>query len=108
MIYGHKWVSSYGIEDDGTWAGALGRLTGVEIKRGLSACLTRAEPWPPTLVEFLHLCRPPQPYYGPVYRSLPGPPCDPEIARAYLAQMRAQLGMPPAAAPTGRPGVSLP
>ena len=39
------------------WAEELGDLTGDEIARGLKAC--RQRPFPPTLPEFMVLCRPP-------------------------------------------------
>ena len=39
-----------------TWAAALAGYRHDEIRRGLQGCLTR--PWPPTLPEFLSLCRP--------------------------------------------------
>lgn len=39
------------------WAEELATYSAAEIKRGLDACLSR--PWPPTLPEFLTLCRPP-------------------------------------------------
>ncbi|MYM89697.1 hypothetical protein GTP91_21270 [Rugamonas sp. FT82W] len=40
-----------------TWRSNLAGLSVGEVKRGLAACL--AKPWPPTLPEFLQLCRPP-------------------------------------------------
>lgn len=39
------------------WASALQGYKSDEVQRGLSACLNRI--WPPTLPEFLQLCRPP-------------------------------------------------
>lgn len=38
------------------WAKALAGLTGREIRAGLAACGSR--PWPPSLPEFMTLCRP--------------------------------------------------
>jgi len=38
------------------WAKELAGFTGAEIAAGLAACKTR--PWPPTLPEFMALCRP--------------------------------------------------
>jgi len=38
------------------WGEELAGFTGVEIAAGLTACKTR--PWPPTLPEFVTLCRP--------------------------------------------------
>lgn len=59
-IYGHRWASSYG-DDPGssagqTWAKGLAGLTPVQLAAGLSACITSAEPWPPTLPEFRQMC----------------------------------------------------
>ncbi len=42
------------------WAETLAGYTPEEIKRGIDACLSR--PFPPTLPEFLMLCRPPLNY----------------------------------------------
>lgn len=39
------------------WGAALARYTPEEVQRGLKACMSRI--WPPTLPEFLLLCRPP-------------------------------------------------
>lgn len=39
------------------WAEDLGGLTRDELRRGVDACKTRE--WPPTLPEFVKLCRPP-------------------------------------------------
>lgn len=59
-IYGHRWVSSYGDNAGGaaarTWASGLAGLAGEQIARGISGCMTSAEPWPPTLPEFRRLC----------------------------------------------------
>ena len=41
-----------------TWADALSGLTVREVRTGLEACKMR--PWPPTLPEFLLMCRPDQ------------------------------------------------
>ena len=60
-FYGTKFADAWRGVDDVTvkavWAESLAGYTGEEIKRGLDACLTRD--WPPTLPEFLKLCRPP-------------------------------------------------
>lgn len=42
------------VED--TWAKALAGFSVREVRQGLAAC--RAKPWPPTLPEFLLMCRP--------------------------------------------------
>jgi len=67
-IYGRRWSSTYGIGavDDQeamtgtarTWAKGLTEVGLPGIRRGLKRCLLRPDPWPPTLPEFLELCRP--------------------------------------------------
>lgn len=82
-IYGHKWASAYGDaceRDDGaltvagdTWQRGLAGVGERQIALGLQACLTSADPWPPTLPAFRALC-------------LGIPPL-----RAVLAEVNAQL-----------------
>ena len=55
-IYGHRWTSSFGETDDGTWAKGLRGLSGEQIALGLSRCVVSGEAWPPTLPEFRALC----------------------------------------------------
>ena len=55
-IYGHKWTSSYGESDDGTWLSALRCVTTEKVKHGLELCLARNDPWPPSLPEFIQMC----------------------------------------------------
>lgn len=59
-IYGHRWTSSFGDAADGlpadTWSGGLAGLTGDQLGRGLKACVTSADPWPPTLPQFRAMC----------------------------------------------------
>lgn len=67
-IYGRRWSSTYGIgavdEQEvmtgtaRTWAKGLTPVGLAGIRRGLQCCLQRSDPWPPTLPEFLELCRP--------------------------------------------------
>jgi len=57
-IFGHRWTSAYGEMDDSTWQRGLRGLTPSQIGYGLTACIRRAEPWPPTLPEFRSLCTP--------------------------------------------------
>lgn len=49
-----------------TWAEALAGFSVREVRQGLAAC--RAKPWPPTLPEFLLLCRP-KPDYEALFRE---------------------------------------
>lgn len=59
-FYLSKWVDSFGSipreRVKQAWAEELAEYTADEIKRGLEACRTRQ--WPPTLPEFLLMCRP--------------------------------------------------
>lgn len=60
MLYGAKFMQQWaGIEKPKlalSWAEELTGFTGEEIATGLQACKNR--PWPPTLPEFISLCRP--------------------------------------------------
>lgn len=60
-MYGQKFTDQWrGVDPSylkSVWGEELASYSADEIKRGLSACRTR--PWPPTLPEFLTLCRPP-------------------------------------------------
>lgn len=59
-FYMAKWVDSFGSipreRVKQAWAEELAGYSSTEIKRGLDAC--RTKPWPPTLPEFLVMCRP--------------------------------------------------
>lgn len=64
-MYGNKWADYIDLAGgvDATtevWAAGLAGLSSAELRRGLEYCLTRANPWPPTLPEFRGLCRPPR------------------------------------------------
>lgn len=60
FTYGAKFADQWrGIDPEGVkrnWAEALGVLSSAELCRGVNALVTRD--WPPTLPEFLKLCRP--------------------------------------------------
>lgn len=100
-IYGHKWVSSYGPDDsDDTWLRGLGGITPHEVAAGLSACVERADPWPPTLPQFRALCRAPKErrenagMYREFPKALPAPPPSGErlaAAKAAVAEAKARL-----------------
>ena len=49
-----------------TWAEALAGFSVREVRQGLAAC--REKPWPPTLPEFLLMCRP-KPDYEALFRK---------------------------------------
>lgn len=59
--YGTKfsdmWAGQSVADVKGEWRAELGDMTKTEIDRGIDACRTRE--WPPTLPEFIRLCRPP-------------------------------------------------
>ncbi len=55
-IYGHRWTSSFGETDDGTWAKGLRGLSGDQIALGLSRWVVGGEAWPPTFPEFRAPC----------------------------------------------------
>ena len=93
-MYGHRWTSNYGVEDDGTWRKGLAGLTREQIGAGLVKCLERKpapgeEDWPPTLNEFRAMCIPEK--RKPFNRALPPPPQDPDVVEKSLANIRAVL-----------------
>ncbi len=98
MMYGHRWKSNYGAEDDGTWRKGLAGLTTIQIGAGLVKCLQRKpargeEDWPPTLNEFRAMCLPER--RDPIHRDailLPRPPQDPEVAAKHLQAAKDMLG----------------
>ena len=65
-LYHHRWSSALGDmpqSDDGaltvagdTWSRGLAGITPDQIGLGIDACMTRSDPWPPTLPEFRALC----------------------------------------------------
>ena len=57
-IYGHKWTSAYGDKPLTIWANALGRFDNNQLKTGLEKMLENNIEWPPTLTEFMALCKP--------------------------------------------------
>jgi len=64
-IYGHRWVSAYGVHVDEsgqlsgaaeTWSQGLAGLSREQLQHGFDALLKARLEWPPTLPEFLDLC----------------------------------------------------
>src|SRR5690606_16865296 len=65
-VYPSKWRAAMGESpqaDDGkltvygdTWAKGLAGLSPEQLGRGLEACITRTDPWPPVLAQFRALC----------------------------------------------------
>ena len=100
-IYGHRWTSSYGETDDGTWLKGLQGLTPAQVGRGLSRCAThRPDGWPPTLPEFRALCTP-----APTTEDLGLPPLDAAYREAALADRDHQWSHPAVYAATQATGL---
>jgi hypothetical protein len=58
-MFGHKWASTYGVSDSGTWGKVLGDVSGQQIAAGMQALAKRTGPeaaWPPSAPEFRDLC----------------------------------------------------
>lgn len=59
-VYGARWTSGYGDNPNAgaalTWAKGLAGLNGEQLAAGIGACITCADPWPPTLPEFRLRC----------------------------------------------------
>lgn len=59
-LYGHRWVSQYGVAFDGiaadTWASALSGITPQQIADGLRACVSEGDEWPPAAPRFRAMC----------------------------------------------------
>lgn len=97
-MYGHRWTSNYGVEDDGTWRKGLAGLTPEQIGAGLVKCLVRKpapgeEDWPPTLNEFRARCNPDKTKkIHTAYRSLPKPKQDKDVIRKFLDNLHSLLG----------------
>lgn len=62
-----------------------------ELKRGVMACLESGEAWPPSLPEFVALCKPKKRENEAMYQhvpQLPAPVSSKETARNNLASIR--------------------
>src|SRR5690625_3324815 len=73
-MYGAKFTQQWqGIDPailQSEWAEQLAGFSGDELSRGLQAC--RERPWPPTLPEFMVLCRPPIQPEAAFYEAVTG------------------------------------
>ena len=60
-IYGNRWTASYagnaGEAALAEWENALQGTTHADIDQAILRCIRRADGWPPTLPEFLTMCR---------------------------------------------------
>jgi hypothetical protein len=102
-VYGHRWISAWGegTNPDGTptraaqtWAEGLARYSLDEIRQAFEKLVKRGDEWPPTLPEFMRLCREKRaaPYHRMAGPALPSPAVDPVIIREELKKMRGMLG----------------
>lgn len=109
-MFGDSWTRNYGpVDEHGVWLAGLRRaeLTPQQLGAGLQAVLTSGATFPPSLPEFIRLCRPLQGMAGqqaasaPVSRAKALPITDEErarrreVARKHLDEARQLLGMPP-------------
>ena len=92
-IYGHKFISSHGEADSGTWLKGLSDKEPEDIARGLAACLQREDAWPPSLPEFRELCKKPITPFDGETKRLPKPERTEQETEAgldFLANMKKQ------------------
>lgn len=55
-IYGQLLVQAYGLELPSAWRDALSGVEPAAVRRGLGACATSGDVWPPSLPTFLQRC----------------------------------------------------
>jgi hypothetical protein len=93
-MYGHKFTSSYGEVPSETWSRALSGATSHDLAEGVKACFHREDNWPPTLPEFVEMCRPKmRSLYFPdaATKALPPPRPSKEFAAEQIAKIREKL-----------------
>jgi len=97
VIYGHKWTSVYPNSEmisvaKREWARALGRVTGEQIQLGIEGLIDSGEPWPPTIPEFITVCKNTTLKAQTVSpKALPKPRPEKEVLAGYFAKMRDAL-----------------
>ena len=92
-MYGHKFTSAYGDVPSETWSRALAGATGSDIAQGIKACFQRQDTWPPTLPEFVEMCRPNARslYFPDAMKALPPPRPSREYAEEQIKKLREKL-----------------
>jgi len=55
-VYGHRWLTNFGLTDSGVWLDWLRRLSPEQLAAGIARLKVRLDPWPPSAPEFLQLC----------------------------------------------------
>tara|TARA_R100000656_G_scaffold103546_3_gene75378 strand:+ start:81 stop:521 length:441 start_codon:yes stop_codon:yes gene_type:complete len=102
QIYGHRFHSAWGscANDNGTitdtadlWLQGLSKYSMDEIKNGITKLIDKGLEWPPTLPEFMHLCKPERlaPYHQMATPQLPAPEIDPALVSGELHKIRKLL-----------------
>lgn len=76
-----------------TWAEQLGRLDPDMVRFGLQRCVDNGLEWPPTLPEFVALCRQPPPIAAHQPAMLP-PPVSREHAAEHMRKVRELMNRP--------------
>ncbi len=100
QLYGHRHLSAWGQCADANgnltdtaelWLQGLGRFTLSEVGNGVNKMVEKGQEWPPTLPEFMHLCKPKRlaPYHK-MAQALPAPTVDRSIVMAELKKIRAR------------------
>jgi hypothetical protein len=92
-MYGHKFTSSYGEVPSDTWSRALAGATSADLAQGVKACFQRQDTWPPTLPEFVEMCRPQARslYFPDATKFLPPPRPSREYAEEQIKKLREKL-----------------
>lgn len=94
-IYGHRWITSYGECDDGTWLWALRSLTREHLAHGIKTCVKAGKEWPPTMPEFRAMCRTLPSLTPPENKHLhlPQPQIDPERLKMHRRALLMAAGL---------------
>lgn len=101
QLWGHRHLSAWGQCADANgnltdtaelWLQGLGRFTLPEIADGVTEMVEKGQEWPPTLPEFMAMCKPKRlaPYHK-MAKALPAPEVDRAIAYAELKKIRALI-----------------
>lgn len=92
-MYGHKFMSSYGEVPSDTWSRALAGASAADLAQGVKACFQRQDTWPPTLPEFVEMCRPQARslYFPDAMKALPPLRPSRELAEQKISEIRAKL-----------------
>lgn len=93
-VYGTRWTSNYGTEDDGTWFGGLADLAPDDLKAGFRRCIESGTDWPPSLPTFRAYCTERAPTPPRCHREFPPElpaPRNVATAEKHIARLREVL-----------------